>query len=177
PASLADDSVWTLATVRAVAPVGAAKAATFFRVNGSTAAGQIGYIDDAMFYEGTREIPFFYGGSPDDDDYEYDWTKDPNASHSVRTPRVERDPESLVWRAGVSAMEFLQPILKTVGYRLVCDERRRWTLRSEEYRAEGAQTWRYGVNITAADESLSRDDETWFDAAVYIYTWTDRDGI
>lgn len=177
PASLADDTVWTRATVRATAPVGAAKAATFFRVNGSTAAGQIGYIDDAMFYEGTRELPFFYGDTPDDAGYVYDWTKDANASHSVRTPHTELAPEALVWSAGVSAMEFIATLLKTVGYRLVCDEQRRWTLRDEEYRADGVQTWRYGVNITAADEKLSRDDETWFDAAVYVYSWTDRDGI
>ncbi|WP_292697679.1 hypothetical protein, partial [Microbacterium sp. 69-10] len=40
----------------------------------------------------------------------------------------------------------------------------------------GAQAWRYGVNITAADEKLSRDDESWFDGAVYVYRWTDETG-
>lgn len=176
PASLSDDSVWTRAVVIATAPPGAAKAATFFRVNGSTGANQIGYIDDAMFYEGTRILPFFYGGSSDAG-YEYSWTKDPNASHSVRTPYVERDPESLVWRAGVTGMEFLRPLLMSYGYRLVCDENRKWTLRDETYRASGAMSFRYGVNITTADENLSREDDSWFDGAVYVYTWTDKDGI
>lgn len=74
-------------------------------------------------------------------------------------------------------MDFLHPLLQAVGLRLVCDEQRRWTLRNDEYRAAGAQAWRYGVNITAADEQLSRDDDSWFDAAVYSYEWTDDAGV
>jgi hypothetical protein len=172
------DANWNArAHVVATAPVGATQAAAFYRVYGSTSSGQIVYIDDGDWHKGAELVPPFTGATPDDAHYEYAWSKDANASHSTRTPFTERSPEALTWRAGVSGMDFLQSLLKTVGLRLVCDEQRRWTLRSEEYRADGAQTWRYGVNITAADESLSRDDETWFDAAVYVYTWTDGDGI
>lgn len=172
------DTNWNArASVIATAPVGATQAAAFYRVYGSTAAGQIVYIDDGAWHKGTELVEAYTGSTADDDHYTYEWSKDVNASHSTRTPFVERRPEALVWSAGVSAMEFLQSLLKTIGLRLVCDEQRLWTLRDEDYRADGAQAWRYGVNITAADEKLSRDDETWYDAAVYVYTWTDSDGI
>lgn len=77
----------------------------------------------------------------------------------------------------MSAMEFILPLVQVLGLRPVCDEQRAWSLRSEAYRAPGAQTFRAGVNITSADEQLSRDDEGWFDGAVFRYQWTDRDDL
>lgn len=172
------DTAWSARPfVTATAPVGAAKAEIFWRVLGSNGASQIGYIDDAMFYEGNRLIPFFSGATPGDANYTYGWAGVANASASYRKAIIERSPDSLVWRAGVSALAFLIPLLQARGLRPVCDEQRRWTLRDETYTAAGSLQVRQGVNIVEASDTLSREGGFWFDARVTRYTWTDRDGI
>src|SRR5690606_565365 len=95
---------WTEFYVNAVAPPGAAYAYVSVTTAGNS-AGQTHWVQ-AILYEGNWRIPMFYGNSAGDG-YTYAWSGDANASPSKRTPVVERDPESLVWRAGVSAMDFL----------------------------------------------------------------------
>jgi len=168
-------SAWTRPYVIAQAPAGATSASVHFGFL-ATAAGQMPYVDAAMFYEGNEVVPYFDGATPDTAAYDYAWSDVSHGSNSTRTPSVERPPEALVWRAGVSGMSFLEPLLKASGLRLVCDELRRWSLRDKDYRADGNQMYRHGVNIETADESLSRDDDAWFDAAVYEYAWDDLDG-
>lgn len=165
------------ATVLGRAPVGAVAAFPFFHVTGATAAGQIGYIDDAMFHEGVEPVLSFDGSTPAGGGYNYAWAQDTNASTSTRTPVVERALEMLYWRAGTSGMQFLEPLLKAAGFRLVCNELREWTLRDADYRAEGNQVYRHAANIEQASEELSRDSGMWFDGAVYTYTWMDNAGI
>lgn len=87
-----------------------------------------------------------------------------------------RDADLLVMRAGVSAMDFLVPIVQAAGLRLMCDENRVWTLRDEDYSAPGALAIRHGLNLIDGTERISRSDEHWFDGAVVIYTWTDAIG-
>ncbi|KTR77429.1 hypothetical protein NS234_07435 [Microbacterium oxydans] len=169
-------SAWSRPFVIAKAPAAATSASVHFGYQ-ATAAGQQPYVDAAMFYEGNEVVPYFDGATANIAAYAYSWSAAVHASSSSRTPTVERPPESLVWRAGVSGMAFLEPLLKAAGLRLVCDEQRRWTLRNSDYRADGNQTYRHAVNIEAAEETLSREDDAWFDGAVYAYVWTDRDGI
>lgn len=164
--------------ITATAPARATRAEVFFRVNGSTAAGQIGYVDCAMFNEGELQ-PYFDGSLPDTAHYAFSWAGDANKSASTREPLHDAPvPEAFIWRAGTSAMDFLAALLKAAGLRLVCDEQRRWTLREADYRAEGNQTYRHGVNIlNGAREQISREGDNWYDAAVYTYIWTDDAGI
>lgn len=164
--------------VIATAPEGAEFAYPLVLTSGNTAA-TLHVVKRALFYEGDKLIPFFTGASVADANYTYKWadTTTPHATSSIRTPLVERRPESLFWPAGVSGMSFLEPLLKVTGKRLVCDEQRRWWLRDAAYRADGSQNYRHAVNIEQATESLSRDDESWFDAAVYTYVWRDDAGI
>lgn len=170
-------TAWTRYVLTARAPAGASGARVFIEWAGTHAAGNLHFVDGVMFHEGNEAIPLFTGSTPTDA-YTYAWDKDVNASASTRTPTsVERLPESLLWRAGVSGMAFLEPLLKAAGLRLVCDEQRRWTLRAADFRAAGNQSYRYAVNIETADEKLSREDDAWYDAAVYVYTWTDSSGI
>lgn len=161
--------------VIAQAPPGVTHAFPYVNTTGNT-AGRLHRVDDAMFYEGDEVIGYF-DGSTTLAGYTTEWQDAANKSASTRRPLVERRPEALVWKAGTSAMAFLQPLLMSVGLRLVCDEQRRWTLRLADYRDGGSQSWRYGVNIETADENLSREDDSWFDAAVYTYTWTDSSGM
>lgn len=177
PVALTDTDWTARATVIGIAPAGAVAAFMFFRITGSTAAGQIGYIDDAMFYEGDAIVPPFTGASTDDAGYDYAWTGDANASTSTRTPLNEAPYEALIWRAGQSAMDFLAPLVQVAGFRLVCDEAREWTLRDERYAAAGSLSIRHAVNLIDGTDSISRDADLFFDAAVTTYEWTDRDGI
>lgn len=140
----------------------------------ATAGGQTWALTAPMLHKAGERIPPF-SGSAGGPGYTYAWAGAANGSASTRTPIIERVPESLTWRAGISGMEFLRAHLLAAGLRLVCDEQRRWTLRDADYRASGLLTYRDGINIREADEELSLDD--WIDAAVYEYTWTDAAGI
>lgn len=119
---------------------------------------------------------YFCGGFPDTAAYTFDWRGLPDASASERTPVFERPRELFTWRAGQGGVDFLSPILQSQGFRLVCDEQRRWTLRRDGYRAPGTLNLSYGVNLIAADEETSRDEADWYDAAVYSYSWRAPDG-
>jgi hypothetical protein len=141
------------------------------------AATQNHYVSALMLHEGAELVPFFDGSTTNGGGYTYTYEDAPYTSTSTRAPDVERDPESLVWRAGISGMAFLHPLLLAAGLRLVCDEKRVWTLRNAGYRVDGDQAYRYGVNIETAEERLSREGDDWFDAAVYEYAWTGKDGI
>lgn len=167
---------WTPLSNIQIAPAGATQATAHVEYQAS-AAGQFPYVDGLMFYEGNEVVPYHDGDTPDSANYDYAWTGPAQVSTSTRTPTVERPPEALLWSAGVSAMAFLEPLLKAAGFRLVCDEQRRWTLRTADFRADGNQTFRHAVNIETADEKLSREDDAWFDAAVYVYIWTDSNGL
>ncbi|WP_315107017.1 hypothetical protein [uncultured Microbacterium sp.] len=162
-------------TISGRAPSNAVKAAPYFRFT----TNRIYRLDMASLVDTTDAwvIPPFSGGDAPADGYTYHFEGPANDSPSVRTPLVERSPDLFVWKAGVSGLAFLAPIVQSVGRRLVCDEQRRWTLRPEEYRADGTQTYREGVNITAGDAELSRDDDDWFDGAVFLYSWQDRYGV
>lgn len=143
----------------------------------ATAADQTFAVDFPCMFDGIDPVPRFHGGFEIDQFYEYRWAGEPNRSVSIRIPFVERSPEMLAWETGTTAMGFLEPLLKSAGIRLVCDERRRWTLRAETFVAAGSQRWADGEggNVTTAREELSREDGAWFDAAVIEYTWTALD--
>lgn len=161
--------------VTAEAPPSAVKVAPFWRVSGGT--GRTYRLDQALLHTSPFPVPPFTGGDADTGGYSYSFEGPSNDSASIRSPDVERDPEALVWRAGVSALDFLHPLVQAAGFRLVCDEQRKWTLRGEDYRASGFLTARFGVNVIDAEDEIDRERGLWFDAAVRRYVWTDRNGI
>lgn len=166
-------------TATFTAPADAAQA-IFRIVVPSVTAGATLIASAVMFRESSPDpgdTGYWDGDTADTAVYRYDWTNTAGASSSTRTALVDRPPDSLVWRAGVTALAFLQPILQAQGLRLVCDEQRRWTLRNETYNAAGALALRDGVNIIEGDEEISRDAGYWFDARVTRYRWTDTAGL
>lgn len=99
----------------------------------------------------------------------------------VNPPAVglDADPDALVWPAGVSALAFLAPLVQAAGLRLVCDERRFWTLRPDSYQLEGGESTvsiAVGENLIDGSDRVNRDDELWFDAALCRYRWRDENG-
>lgn len=133
----------------------------------SEATGDL--ADDTRYYD---------GGTADTAQYDYEWSGTAHASISTRKVKIPAaTPDALIWDAGQDAMSFLAPLVQAAGRRLVCDEQRVWTLRTEGYDAGGVIQVRHGVNLFDGSDKISRDDDDWFDAAVAIYTWTDRNGI
>jgi hypothetical protein len=172
-------SVWERLSVTALAP----PAATAARINARLSGGlPLGGVIDAtgwLAVEGAELVTYFDGASTVTG-YVCTWDDGIGPSVSTRTPLSPidaRDPDSLVWRAGDSAMDFLHPLVQAAGYRLVCDEARVWTLRSSSYVAAGNMTFAAGVNLTDATDTLSRDSDDWFDAQVTRYVWEDANGI
>ncbi|MCK2028094.1 hypothetical protein KZC56_17490 [Microbacterium sp. SSW1-47] len=171
-----DVTAFRQVAVIAKCPPGAEEAVPYVSTL-ANAAGNLHYATMSMLYEGDELVEYFDGATPDTARYEYEFQAAAHNSTSTRTPTVERPPAALTWRAGVSGLQFLAPLVQASGFRLVCDERRRWTLRDASYRETGTQTFRERVNITQASEQLSRSAEDWFDGIVLAYTWTDDDGI
>lgn len=163
--------------VQGLAPSQAAYVFVFIHTIGNT-AGQFHIASRAYLVASEFDPGHFDGATPDTALYDYAWTGAANASSSTRTPLVAApEPAALVWDAGQNGMEFLAPLVQAAGLRLVCDETRTWTLRDEEWVSPGSLSIRYAVNLVDADDVIDRDDESWFDAAVVIYTWTDVYGV
>lgn len=177
PVGIAPTGAYQRVSVTAVAPANAAKIAPYWTFTSST-SGRVFRLTRGMLYQddGFPVAPFS-GSTAADANYGYAYQGTAGDSPSVRTPVVERDPSSLVWRAGQSALDFLLPLFQAAGYRLVCDESRAWTLRDADYYAAGSLTIRHGVNLVDGSETIDRDSRLWFDGQVTRYTWTDKNGV
>ena len=176
-------NTWTRMQIVATAPANAARAGTYcYRSSGSWPAGAL--LDAAAHrFSETPDLladtlfEWFDGDSTDTTTYGYAWAGAASGSASTRTALINRSPDMLRWPAGRSALEFLRPIVQTFGYRLVCDEQRRWTLRDEHYDPGGALNVRQGINILSAEDTLDRASDEQFTAAVTVYTWKDANGV
>lgn len=162
-------------SVIAQAPSGASHAVPYVNTQGN-AAGNSHYFDCAMFYEGDELVPYFDGATASAG-YTTAWSNTAHGSTSTRTPTTPRDKESLTWRAGQTALDFLHPLVQAAGFRLVCDESRVWTLRDEAYTAGDTLSVIHGINLIDGTDIIDRDTGLWFDAQVTRYTWNDTDGI
>lgn len=176
-------NTWTKLTIEATAPVGATRAgAYFYRTAGTWPANTKMRIAGHRFSEKPTSpydlFQFFDGDTIDTAAYTYDWVTVAGASPmSKRFNVYGRSSDLLLWEAGQNAMEFLMPLVQYAGYRLVCDEQRRWTLRSANYVAPGSIAIRDGINLQDGGDTINRDSDIWHDAAVAVYTWTDSQNV
>lgn len=172
-------TAWTEVSYTATGPRGTTRAALIVLAT-AVSAGQVFAIDGVMFHDGDEVVPFFTGSSmmPGATGYTVAWNGAASNSASTRTPfPIERAKETLTWPAGVAALDFLHPLLQAKGLRLVCDETRTWTLRDADYTAPGLTSIRYAVNMIDGTDTIALDPAYGFDAAVTIYTWSDRYGV
>lgn len=124
------------------------------------------------------DTAYFDGSTPATGSYSYAWGNGANASASRREVLVDAaTPDALTWKSGQSALEFLVPLVQRFGRRIVCNEQRQWSLRAEGYVALGSVTIRHGINLINGTDKVSREDDSWFDAAVTKYTWRDQQGL
>lgn len=181
PAVVTPGPVWTRVRVEFVAVTNAAQVRPRVNIDGSMPGGQYVNVTGWRLSEATGDTvddgTYWDGDTADTALYDYSWAQGAHASISNRKPKIDAaTPDALTWRAGVSGMDFLRPIVQRFGLRLVCDEQRVWTLRDEDYTAAGSLTIRHGVNLTGGEDTIDRDDSDWCDARVTRYTWTTPDG-
>lgn len=83
--------------------------------------------------------------------------------------------DAVLWLPGVSAWDYLEPLLQVANRRLYCDELGRWWLEDRRTVKPGNASLTLGVDaITAAADDIDRDE--WADAVVVTYSWRDEDG-
>lgn len=82
---------------------------------------------------------------------------------------------SAVWLPGVSAWDFLAPLVQATGLRLYCDENRAWYLIDATTIAPGALVLSEGLNLLTDTDTIATEGD-WADAVVVTYSWTDDDG-
>lgn len=85
-------------------------------------------------------------------------------------------PDAAIWAPGQTAWDYLETMLQEGGLRLFCDERRRWYLVEDTYTADGLVELFSNETITTAEETISRDNDDWYDSVVMKYTWTNELG-
>lgn len=167
---------WERRTLEFVAPAGATKIRLRAFTTTAVAAGRsldtTGWRVSEVTEDGT-DTGYFDGDTTDTTEYLYAYA----GATSTRTPLIDRAPDLLTQRAGVSGFDFLAPIFQAFGLRLVCDEARVWTLRDAGYTAPGSLTVRYGINLIDGDDTITRDAAEFFDAAVVRYSWRDLHGV
>lgn len=166
---------WQIVRAHGRAPSRARQAAPLIEATGAT--GKRLDVVASMFSNDRVEPWYLDADFPDTAQETFEWASDPHDSPSRRTVLVDAaSPATLVWTAGTDALSFLTPIVQSVGLRLVCDESRVWTLRGDDWVSPGSLAFEHGVNVIEAGDRVSRDDATWFDAAVTTYRWTATDG-
>jgi hypothetical protein len=82
------------------------------------------------------------------------------------------DLDALAWQPGVSAWDYLAPLLQKAGLRLYCSERRQWRLVPATTNAGDEVEIAATKNLTAGQDEIRRDGD-WFDAVVLTYKWQD----
>lgn len=86
------------------------------------------------------------------------------------------EADAAIWAPGQTAWDYLEPMVQAAGFRLYCDERRRFHLVDDTFTQPGlAELFALGT-IKAVDDIISLDDDYWFDAVVVKYTWVDELG-
>lgn len=146
------------------------------------AAGRQTAWDGFMLTEGPLLLPFF-SGSTAPAGYVTNWTGQgtpvPDNSTSERAPAdgTERMPELFTWEAGQTAWDFLEPLVASAGFRLFCDENRKWWLIDPtSFTVPGRFSARPDNAVEGTDTMDADDDETGITGVVAVFKWTDPDG-
>ncbi|QOC28479.1 hypothetical protein IC744_14040 [Microbacterium hominis] len=173
---VAATGAWVRAFTTFTAPAGATKMVLRSFTTGSVPAGTslntTGWRVSEVNDDPTDNL-YFDGDTTSTSEYAYAYS----GATSTRTALVDRASDLLTWRAGVSALDFILPIVQALGLRLVCDEARVWTLRNADYDAGGSVSIRYGINMVDGEDVIDLDQSEYCDAAVVTWRWRDLAGI
>lgn len=82
-----------------------------------------------------------------------------------------------IWQPGVGAWQYLNPMLEAASLRLWCDELGVWRLTARASATSGSLTITPTRDLTGLVDRMTLDPDTWFDAVVVEYSWTDEAGV
>lgn len=150
--------------------------------HGYTTSGDIRWdaIKFAVKDGSTSDATYFDGATADTASYTYDWTSTTHLSTSTRTDLTGKGltDDSFTWAPGVSAWDFVHPLVEAAGLRLFCDEYRVWHLVDPStWTADGTLTLAAADNITDALDTIDRDGDDWYDSVVIKYSWLNKYGV
>jgi len=116
---------------------------------------------------GASDPGYFDGNTTGTNTYGYEWTGAPGLSPSIRTgPHLSN---ATIWLPGVSALDYVAPLVQAGGLRLFCDEQRRWYLVDPTtYTVAGTVSLSPDTGITQAKDSMSLEDSTDYATAVVV---------
>lgn len=159
-------------------PADTSEVAVRFYHPGSAVTGQAPLYLDAVMVEETDEYRgYFDGATANTPEQTTAWTGVAHASTSTAVVRANVGGNATLWQPGVSAFDYLAPLLTATGMRLFCDEQRVWRLVDSAYNIPGSVRLSEGINLVDGSDEIARNnDGTWFDAVVVKYKWTDFDG-
>ncbi|CAO1650537.1 hypothetical protein NYA9BBAC_00906 [Salinibacterium sp. NYA9b] len=125
----------------------------------------------------TAQDGVYFNGSTTDDEFDtFAWTGTTNASTSTRTNLLNSD--AFIQTPGTLDWDYVAPLVQAGGLRLFCDEKRDWRLVDPlSYSVPGQINVAAGTNATSGRDTISRQQEAWFDSIVIEYRWTDAEGL
>lgn len=176
PSQVIGAAVWHRASVTVTAPRGAASMRPFVRVWNGLPSGQWFRVTGMLVTPGEDLVTYFDGATTATGAYTFGWTDTADDSTSERYIAwgVERSPDMFIWEAGVSAWDFLEPILAGQSMRLYCDEKRVWRLITNQHETTNTVTVTPD-NMAADDDEITRDDtERYATGCVVNWSWTER---
>ena len=133
-------------------------------------------IQDAQLEKGTYASPYFDGTYAADAKYTYAWSGVADASTSTRVLKTPRSEDLLNWMPGVSAYDFLEPIIQATGYRLWCDELGVWKL-AKDWALNNQINVSPANGVKVATDTRTRNDRNYWQSVVVKYTWQDSTGV
>ncbi|MGN6272486.1 MAG: hypothetical protein ACTHMQ_05280 [Protaetiibacter sp.] len=176
-------NTWTKVTWTVTVPAGATRMGPYWYSTTAWASGNTIDATGLIVTEGTDEVEFF-DGAWSDTHYTYAWTGTANNSSSTRTRLDNRSVDLLKQEPGQTFWDFLDPLVRTAGLRLFCDEQRAWRLvERSSYSVPGEVRVSEGTNATRGldiiDLHANQPDGTpvWVSGYVVKYSWTDSAGV
>lgn len=80
------------------------------------------------------------------------------------------------WLPGQTAWDYLSPLVQKAGLRFYSDEKGAFWLVQDTHTEPGQAQLTATNTIVAADDTIDRDGDDWFDGVVIEYKWTDGAG-
>lgn len=149
--------------------------------------GGVAYWDALRLSPGdgiaTNDTGYFDGSStatPAQPFQFYGWTGTPGTSTSQRTAGHGRDADALYWSPDESLWDFVQGVLEPSGFALRCYPDRTWQLVNLERGATGDinyTTLTIGEDVLTLDDGLDLEDDSWAEAVVVTFRWTQINGV
>jgi hypothetical protein len=166
-------TAWTRYELTTTAPAGAATIQIIYRTVTAMTSGEKHFIDAAMITQSASALPYFDGytvGTRDAGLYSVAWT---SGVDSASTLTNLPNSDAMIWKPGVTAAQYIQPLVDAGGLRLICDERRRWYLVTA-LSVDGQINVSSETGVISGEDNISRnDDSPWYDSVVIRYEWND----